>query len=352
MKTLEATKRIYMKSPVEATVITIALLLIIFNLSGILDLVSKNYFDETLKTSALAFFSAKLLNGVISTLQSVQVSTVILSINPGEALDPFNDLVEYFSEILMLTTASLGIQKILLGISGSWALRLLATIAIALLAILILLPRFTRNEAVLTTSKYLYKTVVIILALRFMVPFVAIASSSIEGYFLRTQFNQNIEQLNNAAEAAKVAETAIDADSPEKDTVGDADKVPSPQSRDAEIEEEDGFMARLNRFKDSTANSISNAVDNTMNFAAKANPDKVITDLSNNLDGAVKSILDLTALFILQVIILPLTFLAGFIWLVRSLFGVDIYSQYRTRKAERHGNKPVNQDQEFGASIG
>ena len=47
---------------------------------------------------------------------------VTLSI--GELLDPFNDMVERFSWVMLLTSVSLGIQKILLIFGGKLFLKI------------------------------------------------------------------------------------------------------------------------------------------------------------------------------------------------------------------------------------
>lgn len=78
--------------------------------------------DAGFNRALVSFGIAKGLNMVISLLQSTQFSAqplgVGIAISPGELLDPINDLVEQFSNVMLLATVAFGIQKILIGIGG------------------------------------------------------------------------------------------------------------------------------------------------------------------------------------------------------------------------------------------
>ncbi|MBN2815641.1 MAG: hypothetical protein JXQ67_03095 [Campylobacterales bacterium] len=85
--------------------------------------------EEALERSFIAFGLAKGLNAIISLLQGTQLYLtpvgIGINISIGEVLDPFNDLVERFSWVMLLATVSLGVQKLLLVLSTKLFLAIL-----------------------------------------------------------------------------------------------------------------------------------------------------------------------------------------------------------------------------------
>lgn len=89
--------------------------------------------DQQLKQAAVTFATARLLNGVISVIQGTEVSIqpvgVGVTITAGEILDPVNDLVERFSWVMLASTTSLGIQKLINELVATGLMSLLLTIS-------------------------------------------------------------------------------------------------------------------------------------------------------------------------------------------------------------------------------
>ena len=68
-----------------------------------LDAIAERSVESGLKQALVAFGVARTLNAVISTLQEASVSLQIgagVSVKPGAALDPLDDVVEQFSNFL------------------------------------------------------------------------------------------------------------------------------------------------------------------------------------------------------------------------------------------------------------
>jgi hypothetical protein len=84
--------------------------------AGVLEQLSTEYLDGALLQAATAFAVARVLNALISLLQSVEISVMVASVHPGELLDPINDLVEQFSKVMQWAIGSLVIQKVMLGV--------------------------------------------------------------------------------------------------------------------------------------------------------------------------------------------------------------------------------------------
>lgn len=128
---------------------------------------------ESGMTRALATFaSARALNAVISVAQGTEVAFqpggLGMVLTPGQALDPLNDLVEQFSHLMLIASASFGIQRILIEIGGSgWVS--------VLLSVVVLGWSFTawrRGHA----PRWLNLLLVCLVVVRFAVPLTVLAS--------------------------------------------------------------------------------------------------------------------------------------------------------------------------------
>lgn len=107
-----------------------------------LDQRGQDYLDRTLVKASATFALARSLNSVISVIQESEFSVSFglgTEIAFGEALDPINDLVEQFSMVMLASSASLGIQKVLMDI-GTWLGLKIFLIALAMLLLGLCLP--------------------------------------------------------------------------------------------------------------------------------------------------------------------------------------------------------------------
>jgi hypothetical protein len=88
-----------------------------------LDALASERIDAGLKRALITFATARTLNAVISTLQETTLSFqplgVGLTVAPGQALDPINDLVEQFSTLMLGASVSFGVQKVLISVGGN-----------------------------------------------------------------------------------------------------------------------------------------------------------------------------------------------------------------------------------------
>ena len=84
--------------------------------------------DQSLQNAAIVFGLARGLNGVISVLQSTEISVLFATMTIGEILDPLNDLVERFSELMTVALASLALQKLFVELTSSSIFSVFATI--------------------------------------------------------------------------------------------------------------------------------------------------------------------------------------------------------------------------------
>lgn len=88
-----------------------------------------------LQRSLTAFAAARALGAVLSVAQGTQLDVkpagVGLSLAPGQALKPLNELVDRFAAVMLAASVAFGIQLLMLGIGGHGA------VSVALTAVLL-----------------------------------------------------------------------------------------------------------------------------------------------------------------------------------------------------------------------
>ena len=172
-------------------IIASIMLLMALSWSGLSNQYSKAYIDKSIKETAIVYATARGINAIVSVLQSSEFSVSFvggIAITAGEILDPINDSIERFSEIISVALVSLVLQKILAAIVAqnlfNW---LISIFAIALIASLYFKQNKYINFAgkgfvLLTFTKFLF---IAVIALN------AITSS----YFLNDNIDKNHQKL-------------------------------------------------------------------------------------------------------------------------------------------------------------
>jgi len=178
----------------------IFLSLAVVAIGGWLDSKGAEYTEATFKRALIAFGIAKGLNGVISVAQGTEVALqpagIGVNFTPGQILDPVNDLIEQFSWIMLASTASIGVQKILLAMS-QWPFFSYSVIALLLLTIISYwYPPLARSS----WRPLLMKTMLVFVFLRFSVPLIAITSEFTYEQFLSDQYAQSTLELERATD--------------------------------------------------------------------------------------------------------------------------------------------------------
>ena len=134
--------------------------------------------DAGLKRALISFASARALNAVISVAQGTEIAVepggVGVNFAPGQILDPVNDLVETFSNMMLMASIAFGIEKMLITIGAHW----LISLALTLTALVWAFFHFRLDSSPPALSKVL----VVLLMIRFAMPVAIIASDQL---FLR-----------------------------------------------------------------------------------------------------------------------------------------------------------------------
>ena len=163
------------------------LIVIGFSWLAPLDSAANKQVDAGLKRALLSFATARALNAVISVAQGTEVAVepagVGVVFTPGQILDPINDLVEQFSNLMLAASVAFGIQKLLLSIGAYWLISLLLTITGLAWAIIYL--RQQRSPA------YLSRLLVVLLMIRFAVPVVTIGTEILFQKFMAGDYQSS-----------------------------------------------------------------------------------------------------------------------------------------------------------------
>lgn len=140
---------------------------------------------ESIKDAAIIYGVARSINGVISLIQSAEISAIVGSVRPGELLDPMNDLIERFSSVMAWSLSSLVLQKVLLSVFSSYSFKVIFTICCALMLVLKWLP-LSAHFVARAWSLFL-----IVASLRFSIAIVCALTAAVDQGFI-----QKIEQAS------------------------------------------------------------------------------------------------------------------------------------------------------------
>ncbi|MEL6868519.1 MAG: hypothetical protein AAFO81_01835 [Pseudomonadota bacterium] len=260
-------------------------------LTGVADSFSKQYAASALERAFVTWAAARGLNSVISVAQGTEIALepggVGVNLTVGQALDPVNDLVERFSSVMLVATSAIGLQNLLLKITGtqgvSWLLCAAALLALCTLWIPALHVR-------LRLRAFALRFLLIAFLVRFALPFLVIGSNVVFDLFL--------------ADQQSAATTALESTSDDIRTITE-DATQSSDSQDS------GFFSR---FGDFVGDSI-----------AALDVRERLSNLQERVAGATEHIVNLIVIFVLQTILLPVLFL----WLLTE--GIKALATRATR---------------------
>ncbi|MGB4812756.1 MAG: hypothetical protein WBP13_09815 [Methylophilaceae bacterium] len=254
-----------------------------------MDAPAEQRIDAGLKSALTSFATARLLNAVISVAQGTEVALepmgVGVSLAPGQLLDPINDLVEQFSDLMLVATVAFGIQKILINIGGYWLVNVLLTLSALGWAYLCY-----RLQPI---PIWLSKCLVVLLMTRFAIPIVVIGTDVIFQKFMADKY---------------AASQQVIASAPKQITAFEAE---APNSQPATKGE--GLSGWLEE-----------KMDHTKSMLDFKNPLKRLQEKAGNLQKHaefwVEHIIDLIVIFLLQTLILPLLLVWMFYAVLRRAF--------------------------------
>lgn len=249
------------------------LALLVLSWAPQVDTFAENTVDAALTRALAAFAIARGINGAISVAQSTEIAVqpagIGVSLSPGEILDPVNDLVEQFSSLMLAASASLGLQKLLIGVSAWLPLKILLTVAV--IAWFLVGIRGSPRARGIARSAALG-----LLVLRLAVPVSAVASEAAYRMLLADDYAQSSAALADTAQLLAEQSKALRPPMPPEATLLDRARALIDDARE------------------------------TFDLGAR------LEQLQATATEATRQIITLIAVFVVQTVLLPL----GLMWLV------------------------------------
>jgi hypothetical protein len=159
-----------------------------------IDNIATERLDAGLTRALTSFAAARALNAAISVAQGTEIAIepggVGVNLAPGQLLDPVNDLIEQFSLLMLAASVALGIEKILVAVGSHWLLSLALTTA----TVVWLWRQWHHNHIPGPLSRAL----VLLIMLRFAIPFVAVGTDLLFSRFMSDDYNTSESALTAA----------------------------------------------------------------------------------------------------------------------------------------------------------
>lgn len=262
----------------------LALILILAAQLRWIDDIGENYTEQGLKRALVTYGIARGLNGVISVAQGTEVAVepvgVGLTFTPGQILDPINDLIERFSWVVLASSASLGVQRILIQITSWYWFSILVS-----LFLFLSVYRMWRQPSQDSIRKSPWLRVAMVLVvIRFMIPVIAIVNEGIYLVFLQPQYEESRLKLEQTTESMSQQNTAMSS---------------------VDTEQELSFVEKVQNMYESATNAVDfqRQLDDLKQTAAQLSEDA----------------LNMIVVFVVQTILFPLLFLWLSIKLIKQL---------------------------------
>lgn len=271
---LESTRT---RTALAAVLLGLALL----SVTGALDSRGHAEVEAGLERSLVAFGLARGINAIISVVQGSEVALqpagLGITLSVGEALDPVNDLVERFSWLMLATSVSFALQRLLLDIGG-WAAFSVGAGAVLALTAAALVVRRPLSERL---RPPLLRLALAVLVLRFAVPCMAVANELVYTHVLAPRFEQASATVSQVHRELETLERAG----------GGAVTGPS-------FEASDGWTDKLSRFFDSVAATVD----------VRAGWQREKAAYTRAVSAMTNSVIEMMAVFLVQGVLMPLLF--------------------------------------------
>jgi len=265
------------------------LLVLLLSLSLSIDTTALELHDEALSRAFTTFALAKALNGVISLLQGTELFFIPVGIgvnfSVGEILDPFNDMVERFSWVMLFASVSLGIQKILLLLSSKIFVQIAISVSILFLLLLVWIKKLQNMQIFI----YALKLFLLLLVLRFM---------AIIFVYTSQFFYTSVLQVEYESASSVVVKTQK-----ELEDLENRNRLKVQSQKEQHFFE--GMSEKYNRVIESL------------------NISKQFEELQESLDMASSKMITLITIFVIQSILLPLLYLWLLLGVMKLIFNIE-----------------------------
>jgi len=242
---------------------------------------AQDYIDRTMARALYTFAAARGINAVVSTIQGTQIALspagIGLTFSVGEVLDPVNDLIERFSWVMLASTTSLGLQRVLMDVGNWLGLQWLLTAGMLLFA----LSGWRSTWGGYDIRPWAWRACLLAMVIRFFIPLSACVSDAVYRRVLEPRYTEATQSMDQFSRDLK--ETA---------------RWAAPEAAD---ESPNGRLDQLRRFlRDSQT-----AIDIRSRIEA----------LKDRLNHMTEYTVNLIVIFVMQTVLIPLLIL----WLLLRL---------------------------------
>ena len=151
--------------------------------------------DAGLKRALVSFAGARTLDALISVAQGTEVAVqpagVGVVLSPGQILDPVNDLVEQFADLMLTASIAFATQKMLLAIGAHW----LVSLALSAVALSWAFCRRRRDQV----PAWLTRLLAVLLMARFALPLAVIGSDALFEQFMSADYRASQQAIDAAS---------------------------------------------------------------------------------------------------------------------------------------------------------
>lgn len=182
--------------------------------SGFLDTFSTQQVNGSISSAGLIYGTARGINALVSLLQGTEFSLPFFTFSVGEVLDPVNDLIERFSQVILVALGSLALQKILLAVVSDALFNVLLSLA----ALCTAASLFLWRPALTSTWLRLFLSIAF---LRFSLGVVVLANGWVDARFLHAaderrhaameEFRGELREIDTLSQKRAEAEEGIAA---------------------------------------------------------------------------------------------------------------------------------------------
>ena len=252
----------------------------------------QSYLLETSKQVGIAFATARLLNGMLSMIEELEVSAELgvgASMSPGEILEPLDDLVERFSIVMLINFVTVN-GLLLLGTIG----KIIGLALIVPLGVFLFIASMWGSSNTRTAMAVAgYKMIVLGLFLYILVPALGAGSLLVDQIILKEKQVQAQQKMPEFVRQKVEDNTRLD-------------QVEHPT--------ENGFFD-IFRFAKDIRNNVSELKNQ-------------LSQIRSSLPRIIESITEQIIVFVLKSIVLPLIFLLVILRLYKWLTGDSRASQF------------------------
>ena len=260
--------------------------------SGLLERNADARLTDVLERALITAAIARGLNGVISVAQGTEIAIqpigVGVTITAGQILDPLNDLVERFSWLSLVASASLGTQLLLTDIAAEPLISAGVTALAAAFLLLLWWPGAGRAAA------WLMRALALSLMIRFLFTVVSLTVGWVDAWVLEQRQQSALAELTLARDDIEALQTA-----PE---------IPDPGS-------ESSIRQRFNNLVDEGRQLLDLEAQ--------------IGALEERTESAIEHLLALTVLFLVQTLLVPI----GAFWL--AIIGFRTFLRWMRASSSR-----------------